>query len=75
MHVVILYNRVAVHDSADDLDVLQQVVAVEQSLLCRRHTVVRLSCDLRLDEVRSVLKRNIRTWCLIWSNALAARTI
>jgi len=57
MHVVILYNRVAVYDSADDLDVLQQVVAVEQSLLCRRHTVVRLSCDLRLDEVRSVLKK------------------
>lgn len=57
MHVVILYNRVAVHDSADDLDVLQQVVAVEQSLLRRRHTVTRLSCDLRLDATRAVLQK------------------
>ena len=56
MHVVILYNRVSPHDSAGDLDVLKQVVAVEQSLTRLGHTSARVSCQLRLDEVRSVLK-------------------
>ena len=56
MHVVILYNRVSLHDSAGDLDVLKQVVAVEQSLTRLGHTSARVSCQLRLDEVRSVLK-------------------
>ena len=56
MHVVILYNRVSVHDSAGDLDVLKQVVAVEESLARLGHSSARVSCHLRLDEVRSVLK-------------------
>ncbi len=56
MHVVILYNRVSLHDSAGDLDVLKQVVAVEQSLTRLGHSSVRVSCQLRLDDVRSVLK-------------------
>ena len=55
MHVVILYNRVSLHDSAGDLDVLKQVVAVEQSLVRLGHSSARLSCHLRLDEVRSNL--------------------
>ena len=56
MHVVILYNRVSVHDSAGDLDVLKQVVAVEQSLARLGHSSARVSCHLRLDEVLSDLK-------------------
>lgn len=56
MHIVILYNRVSLHDSAGDLDVLKQVVAVEQSLTRLGHSSARVSCHLRLDEVRSVLK-------------------
>lgn len=56
MHVVLLYNRVSLHDSAGDLDVLKQVVAVEQSLARLGHSSVRVSCQLRLDDVRSVLK-------------------
>ena len=56
MHVVLLYNRVSLHDSAGDLDVLKQVVAVEQSLTRLGHSSVRVSCQLRLDDVRSVLK-------------------
>ena len=55
MHVVILYNRVSLHDSAGDLDVLKQVVAVEQSLARLGHSSARVSCQLRLDEVRSIL--------------------
>ena len=43
MHVVILYNRVAAHDSAGDLDVLKQVVAVEQSLIRLGHSTDRKS--------------------------------
>ncbi|MBC7968175.1 MAG: D-alanine--D-alanine ligase [Fuerstia sp.] len=56
MHVVILYNRVSAHDSAGDLDVLKQVVAVEESLTRLGHSSARVSCHLRLDEMRSVLK-------------------
>jgi D-alanine-D-alanine ligase len=56
MHVVILYNRVSLHDSAGDLDVLKQVVAVERSITRLGHSSARVSCHLRLDEVRSVLK-------------------
>lgn len=56
MHVAILYNRVSVHDSAGDLDVLKQVVAVEQSLTRLGHSSARVNCHLGLDEVRSVLK-------------------
>ena len=49
MHVVILYNRVSLNDSAEDLDVLKQVVAVEQSLARLGHTHARISCHLRID--------------------------
>lgn len=56
MHVVILYNRVAAHDSAGDLDVLKQVVAVERSLIRLGHSTARVSCDLRLDDVKSKLQ-------------------
>jgi len=56
MHVVILYNRVSLHDSAGDLDVLKQVVAVDQSLTRLGHSSARVSCHLRLDDVRSALK-------------------
>ncbi len=56
MHVIILYNRVSVHDSAGDLDVLKQVIAVEASLMRLGHSSARVSCHLGLDEVRSVLK-------------------
>ncbi len=56
MHVVILYNRVAAHDSAGDLDVLKQVVAVERSLNRLGHSTARVSCHLKLDEVKSKLQ-------------------
>ena len=56
MHVAILYNRVSLNDSAGDLDVLKQVVAVEQSLLRLGHTSARISCHLRLDAVKSALE-------------------
>lgn len=56
MHVAILYNRVSLNDSAGDLDVLKQVVAVEQSLLRFGHTTARISCHLRLDAVKSALE-------------------
>ena len=56
MHVVILYNRVSLNDSAEDLDVLKQVVAVEQSLALLGHTHARISCHLRIDEVKASLE-------------------
>ena len=59
MHVAILYNRVSLNDSAGDLDVLKQVVAVEQSLTRLGHTHVRICCHLRIDEVKSSLETEI----------------
>ncbi len=56
MHVVILYNRVSLNDSAGDLDVLKQVVAVEQSLRRLGHSSMRVGCHLKLDVVKSVLQ-------------------
>ena len=56
MHVAILYNRVSINDSAGNLDVLKQVVAVEQSLTRLGHTWARVRCDLRIDEVKSQLE-------------------
>ncbi|HRA88497.1 MAG TPA: hypothetical protein PK992_10510 [Planctomycetaceae bacterium] len=56
MHVVVLYNRVSLNDTAGDLDVLKQVVAVEQSLAVIGHTSERLACDLNLAEVRRSLQ-------------------
>lgn len=56
MHVAILYNRVSLHDSAGDLDVLKQVVAIEQSLSRLGFSSARVSCHLSLNDVRSVLK-------------------
>ena len=56
MHVVVLYNRVSLNDSAGDLDVLKQVVAVEQSLAAIGHSSERLACDLNLTEVRRSLQ-------------------
>jgi D-alanine-D-alanine ligase len=56
MHVAIFYNRVSLNDSAGDLDVLKQVVAVEQSLQRLGHTHARIGCHLRLDEVKSALE-------------------
>ena len=56
MHVAILYNRVSLNDSAGDLDVLKQVVAVEQSLRRLGHTHVRIGCHLRIDEVKFSLE-------------------
>lgn len=56
MHVAILYNRVSLNDSACDLDVLKQVVAVEQSLQRLGHTSVRICCHLRIDEVKFALE-------------------
>ena len=56
MHVVILYNRVSLNDSAGDLDVLKQVVAVEQSLRRLGHSSMRVSCHLKLDDVKLVLQ-------------------
>jgi D-alanine-D-alanine ligase len=57
MHVAILYNRVSLNDSAGDLDVLKQVVAVEQSLTRLGHTQARISCHLRIDEVKFALEK------------------
>ncbi len=56
MHVAILYNRVSLNDSAGDLDVLKQVVSVEQSLQRMGHTHSRISCHLKIDEVKSSLE-------------------
>ncbi len=56
MHVVVLYNRVSLNDTAGDLDVLKQAVAVEQSLAAIGHTSERLACDLNLGEVRRSLQ-------------------
>jgi D-alanine-D-alanine ligase len=55
MHVAVLYNRVAVNDSASDLDVLKQCVAVEESLRQLGHSTSRIRCDLDLDSVRRQL--------------------
>ena len=56
MHVVVLYNRVALTDSAGDLDVLKQCVAVEQALETLGYSSTRLSCTLDLDAARSLLR-------------------
>lgn len=57
MHVAILYNRVALTDSAGDLDVLRQCVAVEQALTSRGHSTARVACTLNLTAVREILLR------------------
>lgn len=56
MHVVILYNRVALSDSAGDLDVLRQCVAVEQALLSLGHVTSRVACTMDLTVVREALR-------------------
>jgi D-alanine-D-alanine ligase len=55
MHIAILYNRVSLHDSVGDLDVLKQVVVVEQALVRLGHSTTRVACHLHIDEVRATL--------------------
>ena len=55
MHVVLLYNQVAITDSAGDLDVLKQVVTVEQALRSLGHSTGRVPCSLDLEKARRLL--------------------
>ena len=56
MHVVILYNQVALTDSAGDLDVLRQCVAVEEALRSLGHATSRLACTMDLAATRDALQ-------------------
>ncbi len=56
MHVVLLYNQVAITDSAGDLDVLKQVVTVEHALRSLGHSTARVSCSLDLGKARRLLQ-------------------
>jgi D-alanine-D-alanine ligase len=55
MHVVILYNRVTLSDSAGDLDVLRQCVAVEEALHGLGHITSRVACTMDLAAARNQL--------------------
>jgi D-alanine-D-alanine ligase len=55
MHIVLFFNRVALTDSASDLDVLRQCVAVESSLHALGHTTSRAVCSLDLAESRHAI--------------------
>ena len=56
MNVVVLYNRVALTDSAGVLDVLKQCVAVEQALRRLGHSTTRLGCSLDVGATRDSLR-------------------
>ena len=56
MHIVLLYNQVAITDSAGDLDVLKQVVAVEEALRGLGHSTIRVPCSLDLEKARRQLQ-------------------
>ncbi len=56
MHIVLLFNHVTITDSAGDLDVLKQVVAVEHSLRGLGHSTERIACSLDLDKTRRLLR-------------------
>jgi len=56
MRIAVLYNRVSLSDSAGDLDVLKQCVAVEETLRNRGHSTTRIACTLDLTLVRDALK-------------------
>jgi D-alanine-D-alanine ligase len=55
MHVLVLFNRVSSLSPAAELDVLQQVLAVENALRGLGHYSTRQSCGLDLDELRAGL--------------------
>lgn len=55
MHVIILLNRVSSLDSAGDLDVLRQCVAVEEALWELGHTTGRVCCTMDLEATRTAL--------------------
>jgi len=59
MHVAILYNRVSLSDSAGDLDVLKQCVAVEQALRSLGHVTTRVACTMDLAFVRASLEKEM----------------
>ncbi len=55
MHIAVLFNRVALADSAGDLDVLKQCVAVEDALRKHGHSTTRIACTLDLGAARDAI--------------------
>lgn len=56
MNCVILYNKVDARDSAGDLDVLRQCVAIEDAIRTLGWRSQRVACSLNLDEAKSALQ-------------------
>lgn len=59
MDCVILYNKVSVHDSAGDLDVLRQCVAIEEAIQRCGWTSRRVACSLDLESAKAELLSSV----------------
>ena len=55
MNCVILYNKVSARDSAGDVDVLRQCVAIEDAITTLGWRSHRVACSLNLEEAKSAL--------------------